>query len=286
MPSKIKITDYISPILEILADKSADRKKELHKFLYPHRKLMRIHLSNQFEIERDIETILTPEWRQKLRGFKLSDWQAVADEVYSRARKLLGNIPAPEIVLLPSFGSCNGRVYRFNKKPILALSPDFGYCRGNNLRILIAHEYGHFLRDHLAQVKTESHYVYRNFFEEGFATYFSRQIYPQIPNNIIYMYKLHPVINMPDPSEGYLGWCRNNMDVLKTIAIKAIKSKSHADMKRFFQCGRFKDDNTPIRVGYFLGTELITRLAEELPLKKIVRLKPSPSQMRKWLERL
>ena len=286
MPSKIKITDYISPILSILADKNADRKKLLYKFLYPHRKLMRIHLSNQFEIEKDIDTILTPEWLKKLRGFNPADWQTVANEVYSRARNLLGNVPVPEIILLPSFGSCNGRVYRFNKKPILALSPDFGYCRGSNLKILIAHEYGHFLRDHLAGVKTESMYIYRNLFEEGFATHFSRQVYPQIPKNIIYMYKLHPVIDMADPPEGYLRWCKNNLELLKKTAIKAIKSKTRSDMRRFFQCGRFKNDSTPIRVGYYLGTEIIKMLTEEMQLKQIVKLKPSPSQMKKWLERL
>jgi hypothetical protein len=192
----------------------------------------------------------------------------------------------PDILIYPCFGGSNGRVYKFDKKPIIAFSPDFGFCRGKNLQCLIAHEYAHFIRYRKVGTPPERQKIYSHIYEEGWAIYLTRKIFPNLPGNVVFMSNLHKSIGLPDPQSGYLAWCRKYLKQIAEAAIPVLSSNSLEDSKRFFQCGRFSRSKTPIRVGYYLGARMMEGLAREYGLKYLFEFKPTARDVGKWLKNM
>jgi len=283
MAPKAMFDDYITPIKEILQEDQPYKEVVIHKLIYHSRKILNKHTGRKYTVDQAVEKLLDPNWLRRVRNFDPDKWRELADQTWRKAGNLLGRVPKPDIILYPSFGMSNGRVYRLDKKSVLAFSPDFRYCHGENMKCLLAHEYGHFLRERITKVNTELQTVYKMLYEEGWAVYFSQRMFPELPSNVIYMSKLHKSINLPDPKGGYIGWCKKNIELLASEALDNLSSKSSKDMTRFFQCGRFDGDNTPIRTGYYLGRKIVEILSADMSMKELMKHKPSLRTIREAL---
>ncbi len=284
--------DHISPLCDILInrDYSVDDKcRRIRGYLYRARKTLNRHTYNQYSLDKAVDRICETSWIEKLRGFNPDEWEHAAELSYKNARKLLGRIPGPELILFPSFNMSNGRVYRLYGRPYIFCSPDFPFTRGRNLKIVVAHEYGHFVRwKLLGRVPSDDAPIYSYIYEEGWATWFSRQVLPDMPTKTLFMANLHSAINLPDPPDGYLRWCSKNLKTLVQKAQEVIGSRDAVERWRFFQCNRFdeNDDHTPIRTGYYLGTKLIEMLADKKSPRELLRLKPTAKNISAWLNEL
>jgi hypothetical protein len=285
MTACAKIENYITPIKKIIDSRDKNINERLHKFIYQNRKINRAHLYKQ-SVDKTVESLLDPKWRRKIARFNPDEWQRIADNVFRRARKLLGAVPPPEIVLYPSFGSSNGRVYNLDKKAVIGGSPDFPYTTGKNLEVLIAHEYAHFIRFRKMGTPSVFSPIYTMIYDEGWATWLSVQLLPPIKLSQLFMSNLHKAINMPDPPGGYLRWCRNNLNKLASSAQKVIKSKDDKILGQFFQCRRFRGESTPIRVGYYLGYRLIDKLSKELSPRQLLVVRPTAKRVSNWIDEL
>ncbi len=285
MSGNIRIDDYITPIKKIIDSRETDTKDRLRKFIYHARKINNRHLYKH-SVDKTVKRLLEPQWRARISRFNPDEWRKTTKMVWLEAKKILGAVPPPEIVLYPGFGAFNGRVYKVDKKPVIGGSPDFPYTTGINLKVLLAHEYGHFIRWRKIGIPSDNAPIYLMIYDEGWATWLSIKLLPEITLSRLFMSNLHKAINMPDPKGGYLKWCRKN---LKTIAIetrKVLKSKNDKVLGRFFQCLRFKDDKTPIRIGYYLGYRLIDMLSKKIPLHRLLIEKPTPKKVSEWIEEL
>jgi hypothetical protein len=285
MASCVKIENYITPIKAIINSRDKNKKEKLHEFIYRNRKINRQHLYKQ-TVDNTVESLLDPAWRRKISRFDPNEWSRIANKVWRRGKKILGNIPPPEIILYPGFGSSNGRVYNVDKKAVMGGSPDFPNTTGKNLEVLIAHEYAHFIRFRKLGTPPRFSPIYTMIYDEGWATWFSVQLLPRIKLSQLFMSNLHRAINMPDPPGGYLRWCRKNLNIIASNAQKVLKSKDDKILGQFFQCRRFKDDNTPIRVGYYLGLRLIEMLSEKHTPRQLLVVKPTPSKISRWIDEL
>jgi hypothetical protein len=280
MAPKVMFDDYITPLKDILQEDPEYKDIVIRKLIYFSRKILHRHTSRKYTVDQAVDRLLDPNWLKRVKEFYPAEWKKLAEQTWKKAGKLLGQVPKPDIILYPSFGMSNGRVYRLGKQSVLAFSPDFRYCRGDNMKCLLAHEYGHFLRERITKVNTELQCIYKMLYEEGWAVYFSQLMFPELPSNVIYMSKLHKSINSPDPQGGYLRWCKKNIKLLAAEALNAVSSRSSKDMTRFFQCGRFDGDDTPIRVGYYLGSKIVEKLSEEMSTKELMMYKPSIKTIR------
>lgn len=270
MRTKIVIEDLISPILAILAYDGAEREQLLRRFISRHREINSAHLLSR-SVNKTVDRLLEPDWTTHVRKFNRNEWFENAEWIYADTIRLLGPQPPPSLILYPSIGSMNGRVYDVSNKLFIGCSPDFPQTTGRNLTVLLAHEYAHFIRWKKVGL-TQSMYrpLYQQLFEEGWAVWLSRKILPNISMSQIFMANLHKALSMPDPKEGYLRWCREN---LLTIARKArvnISSKDKKIIARFFQGQRLKGENTPIRTGYYLGYKLVEMLARTMKPKQLL----------------
>ena len=276
--------DYITPIKETLKGKSTAKAQDLRKLIYHSRKILFKHTYRNYSVDQAVERLLKPSWIKNIRGFDPEEWEKTAALVYERARKLIRLIPKPDILLYPSFGGSNGRVYKLDKKPIMGLSPDFGFCKGENLKCMMAHEYAHFMRYRKIGTPPEKQKIYSHIYEEGWAIFMTRRIFPKKPSDIVFMSNLHHAIGLPNPQGGYIRWCKKHLKEIAAAALPVLSSNSFVDTKRFFQCGRFKRGNTPIRVGYYLGAEMMENLAKDHSIHELYRLKPNARIVGKWLE--
>jgi hypothetical protein len=286
MARKAVFRDYISPIRDILKSKNADRERELHKLIYHSRKILFKHTYRHYSVDLAVERLLDPAWIKQIQGFDVREWKALADLVWKRTKKIIGAAAKPDILLYPNFGGSNGRVYKLDKKPIIAFAPDFGFCRGKNLQCLIAHEYAHFIRYRKVGTPPEKQKIYSHIYEEGWAVYLTRKIFPELSPNIVFMSNLHHTIGLSDPKGGYLAWCRKHLKQIAEEALPVLSSNSYEDCKRFFQCGRFGHTKTPIRVGYYLGARMMEELARKFSLRQLYEFKPTARDVRKWLKNM
>ena len=280
------VSDYITPIKEILADKAADRQECLHRLIYRSRKILHRHLYKRCTVAEAVERLCEPGWPRKVRKFDAKDWQLTADAIWRKATELLGDVPSPEIILYPSFGRSNGRVYKIDGRLVIACSPDFPQSTGSNLSVILAHEYIHFARWRVTGLSSENMTVFSNIYEEGLATWLSSKLLPDQPLPTIFMCNLHKLINLADPPGGYLKWCQKN---LKTIAAKAqrtLNSKSRKHVHCLFEGGRFRGDGTPVRTGYYLGYHVIEMLAKTTPITELFTLRPTCRRVSGWLDKL
>ncbi len=285
MPLRIKIYDCITPIKEIIDDRDKNIKEKLHKFIYHNRKINNCHLYKH-GVDKTVDSLLELQWRRKIAKFGPDEWHKIAEDVWRKSKKILGSIPPPEIILYPGFGAFNGRVYKIDKNPVIGGSPDFPYTSGENLKVLLAHEYGHFIRYRKIGTPPEMAPIYKMIYEEGWATWLSVKLLPKITLSQIFMSNLHKAINMPDPQGGYLRWCRKNLKTIAYEAQKVLKSKDDKVLGQFFQCRRFKDDNTPIRTGYYLGLEIIDMLSKRFTPRQLLIEKATPNKILSWIDEL
>lgn len=286
MAKSVILSDYISPIKEILADDKPDKKARLRRLIYNARKINNRHLRKGYTVDRTVKRLLEPSWMAMIRQFNPGDWGEICETVWRRTSDILGPVPIPEIILYPGFNYFNGRVYLLDKRPVIGCSPDFPFTTGVNLKVLLAHEYGHFIRWRKTGIPTENIPVYALLYEEGWATWLSTRIFPELRLSRLFMSNLHTAIGMPDPEEGYFRWCRQNLDKIAGKARKALNSKTNRDLGRFFQCRRYWGESTPIRVGYYLGYRIIEMLSKELAPRKLLRIKPTPKMIDGRLDEL
>jgi len=255
LSQKVIIDNYITPICEILTDKNikkTDWEKHLRQLIYHARKINNRHLQKGLTVDQTVGRLLQSQWRTKVRRFDPKEWRKTAEDIRKRAIKLLGRAAPPEIIRYPGFGGFNGRVYKLDGRPVIGCSPDFPRTTGDNLQVLLAHEYAHFIRWRKTGVPSESGPIYSFIYEEGWATWLSIKLMPELDINTMFMSNLHNMINMPNP----------------------------------FQCMRFKDDSTPIRVGYYLGYRLIEMLSEKYTIGQLMYLKPRVKEIERWLEEM
>lgn len=277
--------DYISPASEILANRNREyRRTELTRLLGNSKQILRKHLTKNVTIEEMVEYMLKPVAVRRIRQFDLRHWIRTGHVIAKRLKKLLGNVPEPSIVLYPSMGRVNGKIIHLDGKPAIALSPDFGYFGGDNLSVVLAHEYTHYLRARLASVKFEKMPLYKRLFEEGLAVYTTMRVLPDIPQSALFMSNLHRLVGLNDPSGGYIRWCKRNLAYLTSEALDVLGSKSSDDSNRFFDCARFDGDNTPVRTGYFLGYMMVCIASADMNLKDMITMKLSVGQIRSWLK--
>jgi hypothetical protein len=286
MAGDIMIDDYITPIKKILADGGPDKRQNLRKLIYRHRKINSRHLRKRYTVDQTVKRLLEPGWLAKVRSFDRNEWTGLAEEIYDGAGAILGRVPLPEIILYPGFNAFNGRVYKINKISVIGCSPDFPHTTGINLKVLLAHEYAHFIRWRKTGIPTENVPVYSLIYEEGWATWLSIKLLPDLNLGRLFMSNLHKSVGMPDPAGGYIRWCRRNLDKIAGSAKKVLKSKGSRDLGRFFQCKRYWGEKTPIRVGYYLGYRLIDMLSEKMTPGQLLRLKPDRKSMSFWLDEL
>ncbi len=284
MATTAVIHDLITPIREIIAFRSPDVATRLRQFIQEYRRYHAAHFTGEYPLDEAVEALSRPSWQQKVSRFDVELWRQASDEIYSASTSLLGRLPHPELILYPGFGSFNGRVYKFQKRPVIGCAPDFPRTTGINLKVLLAHEYGHFIRYHRTGVPGEISPMYRYIYEEGWATWFSIQLLPHIRRRQVFMSGLHKDIGMPDPPGGYLTWCRKNLKTLIDEILPHLTDDSPETAARFFQCGRLKDDTTPIRTGYYLGYKVIEMLTEQKKPRKLLDSRVSRPQVAAWLQ--
>ena len=283
------IEDYITPIKRVFEQNSNREacRRELTKLLSGTKQILRHHMDkNDVRVEGAVDYLLQPDTRRRLHRFNLKEWKQCERTVTRKMKKLLGDIPEPDIVLYPGMRRSNGKLIHLGKRSAISLAPDFGYCSGDNLYLLIAHEYVHYLRAVLANARFDNQPIYKYLFEEGFAVYLSAQVMPDRPLSTIFMSSLHHVIGMKDPRGGYVKWCANNLPMIASVALEALGTKSRNHARWLFECDRLKGENTPIRTGYFLGFKMIEAALQELRLKNLLTFKPTLRKARKWIESL
>jgi hypothetical protein len=266
-----------------LSSRRPDKKERLQKLIHRTRKINNRHLQKGYTVDKTVEKLLEPDWMQRVRRFNPDEWIESVDLVRKRAIKILGRIPAPEVVLYPGFNTFNGRVYIIDKRPVIGCAPDFPFSTGINLKVLLAHEYAHFIRWRKTGIPSDNVPVYSLIYEEGWATWLSIQLFPELNLSRLFMSNLHRAIGMPDPEGGYLRWCRKNLGKITRSAQMVLKSKTGKDLGRFFQCKRYWGEKTPIRVGYYLGYRLIEMLSEKMTPQKLMRIRPTPKIVKSWL---
>jgi len=281
MSSGITIDDYITPIKAILSRRD-NREKGLHRFIYRHRKINNRHFY-KMSVDETVEKLLDSKWPNKIKGFDPYEWSGSMRVIQEKTRKLLGQIALPKLILFPGFGLFNGRVYKLDGTPVIGCSPDFPGSTGDNLKVLLSHEYAHFIRWSIFGVPPDMSPIYKFIFEEGWATWLSREVMPDIKPRIHFMANLHSRIGMPDPKGGYISWCRKNLGMIANKAKGVLKSKTSDDLGRFFQCQRLESENTPIRVGYYLGYCIIENLSKRMTPREILYYRPSMREISGWL---
>jgi len=146
MYEKIIIQDYITRIRQIINSNSPDKREQLHRLIHSVRKINNRHL-HKCSVNQTVGKLLEPHWMTTVRKFDLQQWQDTAERVWRSTSKILESIPPPEIVLYPGFKRFNGRVYKVDRKPVIGCSPDYPRISNDrNLKVLLAHEYAHFIR--------------------------------------------------------------------------------------------------------------------------------------------
>ena len=285
MAKKVAIHDYITPITRILDERNAERPAKLRRLIHCARKINNRHLYRH-HWEKTVERLLEPNWRKRVARFDPAEWREIAELVWSRAADIIGPVPPPELILFPGFGRFNGRVYQLDRKPIIGCSPDFPQTTGRNLSVLLAHEFAHFARWRTAGARCDDVPINVLIYEEGWAVWLSGRILPEYERSRLIMSRLHKSIGLADPMGGYFHWCRQNLKMLARASQKVLRSKKHRDLGRFFQCLRFKGEDTPIRTGYYLGFRLIEMLSKRMSPRELLRARPSPKQISEWLDEL
>jgi hypothetical protein len=284
MTKEIWIDDHISPIRDILGGSKDGREKLLRSYIYQRRNLNNRHFQKTLTVDQTVAKLLDSKWPQKVRDFDPERWRRIMEMIRRRSRKVIKNPAAPRLVLYPGFERFNGRVYRFEGKPVIGCAPDFPRCSGDNLKVLLAHEYAHYVRWEKTGVPSDNVPIYAMIYEEGWAVWMSSRILPELEMNRLFMSNLHGLIGMANPHGGYLSWCRRHFGEIIAESRKVLQSKKEADLGRLFQCRRLGNDTTPIRVGYYLGYRMIEMLLERMTPEGLLRERPTFRKVSGWLD--
>ncbi len=285
---KIIVDDYISDIKEILRGSKSGREEKLGKYIYRLRRVNGRHFQKTLTVEQTAGRLLEPGWLRKVRDFDPRQWRAILRTVWKRSSKMIASPAEPHLLLYPSFGRFNGRVYRLAGDPVIGCAPDFPRCNGDNLKVLLAHEYAHYVRWAEIGVPPEKIPIYAMIYEEGWAVWLSMKLLPELDINRIFMANLHGLIGMPNPAGGYPSWCRRHMEEIVARSRKILASKTDKDLGTLFQCRRFHGDKTPIRVGYYLGYKMIEMLVNEngMSPEQLLVERPTLRKVSRWLDEL
>jgi len=288
MVRKIIVDDYISDIKKILRGPKSGREEILRKFIYRFRKINNRHFQKSLTVEQTVGRLLEPGWLWKVRDFDPRQWRRVLETVRRRGSKIMESPAEAHLLLYPGFGRFNGRVYRLDGHPVIGCAPDFPRCSGDNLKVLLAHEYAHFVRWAKIGVPPESNPIYAMIYEEGWAVWLSMKLLPELDTNRLFMSNLHGLIGMPNPAGGYRSWCRKHLQEIISRSRKVLGSKTDKDLATLFQCRRFQGDETPIRVGYYLGYRMIEMLVNKnrMELGQLLAEKPTLRKVSRWLGEL
>jgi len=286
MRDSVVIQDFISPIKSILESKSRDKAEHLYRVIHDTRAILKCHLFGSISVDKAVEELSRPAWRRNVRAFDVREWQGAANETWANAKTLLGDVPVPETILYPSFGRSNGRVYRLDGRLVIACSPDFPRSSGDNLRIVVAHEYVHFARWRVTGMSWQNHPIHVSLYEEGLATWLSRQLLPECSLRTALMCDLHRLIGLDDPAGGYVRWCRANLKAIAERVQRHLGSRERKQIHHLFEGGRFRGEKTPIRSGYYLGYRMVEMLAGRINARELFRMKPTQRMVGKWIAEL
>jgi hypothetical protein len=280
--------DYISPLQDIYANSNREyRRLELTRLMSESRRIMRQHLMKSTTVEEMVDYLMQSDTVRRVNQFDLRHWIKTGHRIAKGLKRVLGSVPEPSIVLYPGLRRVNGKVIDIDGRPALTLSPDFGFFSGHNLDVVLAHEYAHYLRSRLAGVRFKALMpFYQRLFEEGFACYVTVKVLPRVPISTTFMANLHRRIGLNDPSGGYIRWCRRHIGDMAGEALKVLPSKEWQPAIRFFDCGRYEGDDTPVRVGYYLGYAMIQHACKEIPCSEMVSMRATRRMVRQWLEEM
>jgi len=282
--------DYITETQKIYSEyrNRKTRREKLEELYADSETIFKKHLPSERIMMRDmIDYLLDPGTVRRIGKFSAREWLKTGHQIAKKLKKQISEIPEPTIVFYPGMRGVNGKVIWLGKNPVMSLSPDFGYFTGNNLTVLLAHEYTHYLRARFVGVKYRNMPLYQMIFEEGLAIHLSRLLIPDIPMSAIFMSNLHYTIGMPDPKGGYVRWCKRMLPDLANAALESLSSKEPEPRAQFFEGGTFTGiDDSPIRTGYYLGHRALLEAAKDYDLEELLRMKPTAKMMRGYLKRL
>jgi hypothetical protein len=159
-------------------------------------------------------------------------------------RKLLPEIPPPDVYLLVGFFSADGFIVWLGERPVIGIGLE-RYRDVRLLDIILAHEYCHYAR-HLAlgtERLSPSDRLDRKLFSEGLSIHFSRQVFPR-----------RPLCDHLLMSRRRLNWCQKNEEKLLALT----RDRLHSDqlIPVLFGTGSVVD-GIPPRAGMYLGYRLV-----------------------------
>jgi hypothetical protein len=164
------------------------------------------------------------------------------------------------IYFLYSAGAFDGGVRDVEGKSALMFGVDeIARIHGQKDSALFAHELFHIY--HAQVVKEQSEALYWHLWEEGLATYVSRSLNPDLPED--------KICCLPDVIAV--------RPVLPTIAselLLKLDSTSQSDQSRYF-LGMQKNLNLPERSGYYVGYLIAQELGKSMSLAELAKLQPA-----------
>ncbi len=282
--------DYVTETQKIYSDyKDHEKRGEKIVELYSDSEIIfKKHLpSDRLTMQDMYEYLRVPSTVKRINKFSSREWLKTGHAIAKKLKKLIGDIPEPTILFYPGMRGVNGKVIWLGKEPVMALSPDFGYFTGDNLAVLLAHEYTHFLRAQYVGVKYRNLPLYQMLYEEGLAIYMTRLVLPDPPLSTIFMSNLHRTIGMHDPKGGYVRWCYRWLPDMAKAALDSLSSKDPEPRQRFFEGGTFTGiGDSPIRTGYFLGHQVVLKAAEDHKIEDLLKMKVTALFVKKYVKEL
>ncbi|MFQ6082437.1 MAG: DUF2268 domain-containing putative Zn-dependent protease [Candidatus Aminicenantia bacterium] len=162
-------------------------------------------LMNFSSLKERVETIKSEDYAYLKSLIKEHNPEKIIIEAYHRCREIFPTKIEPEVYLFVGFFSPDGFVMEFKGKPVIC----FGLERFKGfrlLKILFAHEYGHFLLNLTQREIPQEKKIDWFLISEGLATYLSRIVFPE--------YKLSDHLFL---RRDRLNWLEGKKEFLKSI---------------------------------------------------------------------
>jgi len=284
------IRDYLTETQEIYRltrNKESQRTKLTELYSDSEHLFGKYILSDSLGTPDVVEYLLNPQTQRRVNRFDRKKWLTIGHKISRELKKTMGDIPEPRIMFYPGFQVVNGMVVWLEKKPVIVMSPDFGYFNDENIKVLLIHEYGHFLRAEVHGVDYGKLPLHGLIFEEGLSTYLTTYVWPEIKLPVVFMSNLHRKVGLTDPPGGYVRWCKKHFPEIAEYALDCMQKKESDATWRMFQGGRVTgDESSPVRTGYYLGYSMVKRMAEMQNLSELIAVKATKSLVRDSIRQL
>jgi hypothetical protein len=172
--------------------------------------------------------------------------ERIIADALSRCRKLLTDVPEPEVYLSIGFFSADGFIVDLDDHPVIGIGLE-RYRNFDLLGIILAHEYCHYTRRLARGPSVGSDVIVpgEKLLAEGMSVVFSRHVFP--------VHKLEDHLLM---SRDRLSWCQRNRDRLESLLSQEMDPPCLIDI--LFGRGD-PDAGIPPRTGMYLGYRLVER---------------------------